>query len=142
MLVLGLESPIRLKDIVQVSNCDQNTQIFKYDLWNFKSYNQRCKAFRSRAASRIMYVYTPSRHVLFLTMCCKQKRVTELSGTWKVKMCTQRLVVIGERFYQANKTMIHLRLSRIQRNPYFTPYYNGMCMLRVLLKGNGSEVRQ
>lgn len=43
VLVLGLESPIRLKDIVQVSTYDQNTQIFKYDLWDFKSCNQRCK---------------------------------------------------------------------------------------------------
>lgn len=63
-----------------------------------KGARKKSKAFRSRAASRIVYGYTPSRHVLFLTMCCKQKRVTELSGTWKVKMWTQRLVVIGERF--------------------------------------------
>lgn len=51
-----------------------------------KGARKKSKAFRSRVASRTVYGYTPSRHVLFLIMCCKKKRVTELSGTWKVKM--------------------------------------------------------
>lgn len=43
VLVLGLESAIRLKDTGQASNCDQNPQTLKYDLWHFKSCNQSCK---------------------------------------------------------------------------------------------------
>lgn len=63
-----------------------------------KGERKKGKAFRSRVTSGIVCGYIPSRQVLFLTMCCKQKRVTELGGTWKVKMWTQKLVVIGERF--------------------------------------------